>query len=99
VTTEELRNILLSIVDDYERLITENLALKAVLQSEVPPERDPQRQVQDLIEGMKNRAFRHPKFDTLREQYDDLRQQIQQAAEDHQLVELLMQFPVRGGIN
>lgn len=99
MTVEELRDILLKIMDGYERLVTENLALKAVMENAVPKSKEPplQKQVAGLIEDAKQRKV--PEFNEVLQRYHDLRQQIRQALEDRQLIELLQQFPPEGGIN
>jgi hypothetical protein len=97
VTLEQFREKLLNLVNDLERRTTELLAQRAVLEMEVPPEHDWQTQVQQLIHEME--TGNHPQFHALHQQYDDMRQQIQQAAEDHQLIELFQQFPPTGEPN
>lgn len=93
MTVEEVSDILLRLIDGYERFETENLALRAVLQFAVPRPGEPglQRQVADLIEDARNGP--------VHQRYDDLRRQIRQAAEDRQLIELLQQFPPAGRAN
>jgi hypothetical protein len=97
VTLEEFRDKLLNLVNELERLKTELLAQKAILEMEVPPEHDWQTQVQELIHAMQSGNY--PQFQALHQQFDDMRQQIQQATEDHQLVELFQQFPPTGEPN
>ncbi len=93
MTTAELRTILIEIVGSQERLVMENLALKTVLQFAEPRPGEPalQTQLADLIEDAANGP--------VHQQFEALRQQIQQAAGDQQLNELLMQFPPKGEPN
>lgn len=93
MTTADLRNILIKIVGSQERLVTENVALKAVLQFAEPRPGEPplQTQLAELIEDAANGP--------VHQQFEVLRQQIQQAAGDQQLNDLLMQFPPQGEPN
>jgi hypothetical protein len=97
VTVDELREVLLKVANEYDKLMTENAALKAVIQSVAPRPGEPdlQKQVSDLIKDAKNT----PQLRDVQRQYDNLRWQIQQAAEDRQLFELLRRFPLGGDAN
>ncbi len=99
MTHDQFRDVLLRMVDEQENVITENLALKAVLTGEVPAEHEPQVQVQGVVDAMRSGGFHSPEFDAFRRSQDDLRRRIQQAAEDRQLVELFRQFPPGGEPN
>ena len=96
MTIEELRDGLTSMVNAYEKLVIENLALRAVLQSAVPQPGEPPLsiQVNEVIQGVNENVH-----DPVRKLYADWRQRIQQAAADHQFLELLKKAPPKGGIN
>lgn len=97
VTIQEFRDKLLAVVNELERLKTELLAQRTVLAMEVPPGHDWQTQVQELIHVMQSGNY--AQFHALHQQFEDMRQQIQQAAEDHQLIALFQQFPPTGEPN
>jgi hypothetical protein len=90
---DELRSILLKIVDCHEALAVENIALKAVLQSAEPRPGEPslKTQVAELLEDIAGSS--------VHQFYDTLRQDIHQAAHDEELNELLKRFPPTGEPN
>jgi hypothetical protein len=94
MTAEETRDLLIRIVDSFERLELENAALKAIMQNALPhPGEAPlQTQLEDLIHDAGPENPIHTK-------YEDLRAEIQEAYENHQLQELLMTFPPVGEPN
>jgi hypothetical protein len=94
VTPEETRDLLIRIADSFERMELENAALKAVMQNAMPhPGEAPlQTQLEELIEEA---APQNP----IHTRYEALREEIQEAYENHQLQQLLMTFPPAGEPN
>jgi hypothetical protein len=93
VTPEEIRDLLIRMADSFERMETENAALKAVLAYARPHPGEPplQTQVDHLLEDVANNPIH------LR--YEQLRGDLRQAAEEHCLQEILIRFPPAGGAN
>ena len=94
MTPEETRDLLVRIADSFERLELENAALKAIMENALPqPGEAPlQTQLQELIHDA---APQNP----IHTRYEGLREEIQEAYENHQLQELLMTFPPAGEPN
>lgn len=94
MTPEETRDLLIRIADSFERLELENAALKPIMQNALPHPGEPpiQTQLEDLIHDAAPENPIHTKYESLREE-------IQEAYENHQLQELLMTFPPAGEPN
>jgi hypothetical protein len=58
-----------------------------------------EQQVDETIQGIANKEFRDPHIDAGLQRFDDVRQQIRQAAEDRQLIEWFLKVQPVGGIN
>ena len=87
MTVEELASVLLSLLDDFEVVVTENGALKVVLGQGVPksvgvPPLD--QQLADLLADIRNGRAPNP----VHQRFEDLRQQIRQAIQQQKLAEL-----------
>jgi hypothetical protein len=93
VTPEEIRDLLIRMADSFERMETENAALKTVLAYAWPrPDEPPlQTQVDNLLQDVANNPIH------LR--YEQLREELRQAAEEHRLQEILARFPPGGRPN
>jgi len=87
VTVEELASVLLSLLDDFEVVVTENGALKVVLGQGVPKsvgEPPLDQQLADLLADIRNGRAPNP----VHQRFEDLRQQIRQAIQQQKLAEL-----------
>jgi hypothetical protein len=94
MTPEETRDLLVRIADSFDRMELENVALKAIMQNALPhPGELPlQTRLEDLIHDAAPENPIHAKYESLREE-------IQEAYENHQLQALLMTFPPAGEPN
>ena len=81
--------------DSFERMESENAALKAILENARPGPGEPplQTQVDDLIRDAANNP------NLIHERYEQLRAEIRRAAEEHRLQEILIRFPPAGEPN
>lgn len=92
MTPAELKRNLTRYLENFERLTLENYALRVVIQAAQPRPAEPplERQVSDLIRDAQEHI--HERFAPLYEQLDA-------AAQEAELLELLAQYPQEGPVN
>lgn len=87
MTLEEVLNVLVRLLDDFEQVLTENGALRVVLKQGVPRDSGApslSQQVEHLLADIKNGEAPNP----LHERFELLRRQIRKAAAGQNLAEL-----------